>query len=189
MAVFPAAFWCQVSRPLSVEAPLVCPAKSIMVVVPPWAAGRVYAGLGGDASGTPFYGPYDAQELLTEHQEELCVEIVTFRLMVYVQDRSEYMPIDEVPEGLETKSISGTELRERLADGRDIPDWFTFPDVERELRRSHPPRHRQGFTVFFTGLSGSGKSTIANVLQVKLLEMGGRPVTVVDGGLVRRNLS
>jgi sulfate adenylyltransferase len=99
------------------------------------------------------------------------------------------MPIDEVPEGVEPKSISGTELRERLADGRDIPDWFTFPDVERELRRSHPPRHRQGFTVFFTGLSGSGKSTVANVLQVKLLEMGGRPVTVLDGDLVRKNLS
>ena len=99
------------------------------------------------------------------------------------------MPIDEVPEGVEPKSISGTELRDRLADGRNIPDWFTFPDVEQELRRSHPPRHRQGFTVFFTGLSGSGKSTVANVLQVKLLEMGGRPVTVLDGDLVRKNLS
>ena len=151
--------------------------------------GRDHAGPGSDSSGTPFYGPYDAQELMNEHQQELGVEMVPFRLMVYVQDRAEYMPIDEVPEGVEPKSISGTELRERLADGRNIPDWFTFPDVEQELRRSHPPRHRQGFTVFFTGLSGSGKSTVANVLQVKLLEMGGRPVTVLDGDLVRKSLS
>jgi sulfate adenylyltransferase len=80
-------------------------------------------------------------------------------------------------------------LRNRLADGRDIPEWFTFPKVAEELRRTHPPRSRQGCTVFFTGLSGSGKSTIANVLQVKLLEMGGRPVTLLDGDLVRKNLS
>ena len=126
---------------------------------------------------------------MSEHEEELGVRMVPFRLMVYVKDRAEYMPIDEVPEGVEPKSISGTELRDRLADGRDIPDWFTFPDVERELRKSHPPRHRQGFTVFFTGLSGSGKSTVANVLRVKLLEMGGRPVTLLDGDLVRKNLS
>ena len=151
--------------------------------------GRDHAGPGSDSSGTPFYGPYDAQELMSEHEDELGVQMVPFRLMVYVQDRAEYMPVDEVPEGVEPKSISGTELRERLADGRDIPDWFTFPDVERELRRSHPPRHRQGFTVFFTGLSGSGKSTVANVLRIKLLEMGGRPVILLDGDLVRKNLS
>ena len=96
---------------------------------------------------------------------------------------------DEVPPGAKTLSISGTELRARLADGREIPEWFTFPKVAEELRRTHPPRSRQGCTVFFTGLSGSGKSTIANVLQVKLLEMGGRPVTLLDGDLVRKNLS
>ena len=92
-------------------------------------------------------------------------------------------------EGRRTLNISGTELRERLAEGRDIPSWFTFPDVAEELRRSHPPRGRQGFTVFFTGLSGSGKSTIANALLVKFLEFGGRPVTLLDGDLVRKNLS
>ena len=86
-------------------------------------------------------------------------------------------------------SISGTELRERLAEGREIPEWFTFPEVAAELQRRHPPRHRQGFTVFFTGLSGAGKSTIANVLLVKFLEMGGRPVTLLDGDIVRKNLS
>jgi sulfate adenylyltransferase len=86
-------------------------------------------------------------------------------------------------------NISGTDLRNRLAEGRDIPTWFTYPQVVTELRRTYPPRHRQGFTVFFTGFSGSGKSTIANVLLVKLLEMGGRPVTLLDGDIVRKNLS
>src|SRR6202008_2904695 len=86
-------------------------------------------------------------------------------------------------------NISGTDLRNRLAEGRDIPTWFTYPQVVTELRRTYPPRHRQGFTVFFTGLSGSGKSTIANVLLVKLLEMGGRPVTLLDGDIVRKHLS
>jgi sulfate adenylyltransferase len=104
-------------------------------------------------------------------------------------DEDRYVPEDEVPPGAKTLSISGTELRRRLADGREIPEWFTFPRVAEELRRTHPPRSRQGFTVFFTGLSGSGKSTVANVLQIKLLEMGGRPVTLLDGDLVRKNLS
>ncbi len=115
--------------------------------------------------------------------------MVDFKMMVYAQDLDTYMPVDEVTEDIRTLSISGTELRERLADGREIPEWFTFPEVVAELRRTHPPRHRQGFTVFFTGLSGSGKSTIANALLVKLLEMGGRPVTLLDGDIVRKNLS
>jgi sulfate adenylyltransferase len=151
--------------------------------------GRDHAGPGSDSEGNPFYGPYEAQELMHEVADDLGVEMVPFRLMVYVEDKADYMPLDEVPEGVETKSISGTELRARLADGREIPDWFTYPEVIRELRRSHPPRTRQGFTVFFTGLSGSGKSTVANVLQTKLLEMGGRSVTLLDGDLVRKNLS
>jgi sulfate adenylyltransferase len=91
--------------------------------------------------------------------------------------------------GSRVLNISGTDLRNRLAEGRDIPSWFTYPEIVTELRRTYPPRHRQGFTVFFTGLSGSGKSTIANVLLVKLLEMGGRPVTLLDGDIVRKNLS
>ncbi len=151
--------------------------------------GRDHAGPGSDASGKPFYGPYDAQEVLKEHEEELGVTMVPFKMMVYVEDNDAYMPQDEVPEGKRVLSISGTELRERLADGREIPEWFTFRDVATELRRTKPPRDRQGFTVFFTGLSGSGKSTIANVVLVKLLEMGGRPVTILDGDIVRKNLS
>jgi len=151
--------------------------------------GRDHAGPGSDSSGTPFYGPYDAQELLQQHEAELGIAMVPFKMMVYVPDRDAYVPMDEVSEGTRTLSISGTQLRERLATGRDIPAWFSFPDVVQELRRTYPPRSRQGFTVFFTGLSGSGKSTIANVLLVKLLEMGGRPVTLWDGDIVRKNLS
>jgi sulfate adenylyltransferase len=109
--------------------------------------------------------------------------------MVYLPDEDSYSPIDEVAEGTKTLSISGTDLRERLADGREIPEWFTFKTVADELRKTHPPRSKQGFTVFMTGLSGSGKSTVANVLRVKLLEMGGRPVTLLDGDIVRKNLS
>jgi sulfate adenylyltransferase len=151
--------------------------------------GRDHAGPGQDSAGKPFYGSYDAQELLSEHQSELGVAMVPFKMVAYVEEQDAYVPIDEIPEGLRVLSISGTELRERLAEGREIPEWFSFPDVASELQRRHPPRHRQGVTVFFTGLSGSGKSTVANALLVKFLEMGGRPVTLLDGDIVRKNLS
>jgi sulfate adenylyltransferase len=151
--------------------------------------GRDHAGPGKDSSGKPFYGPYDAQELLQKHEQELGVKMVDFKQMVFVPDEERYYPVDEVPKGKQTLDISGTELRDRLMRGTEIPAWFSFPEVVRELRRSHPARARQGFTVFFTGLSGSGKSTIANVLLSKLLELGGRPITLLDGDLVRKNLS
>ena len=151
--------------------------------------GRDHAGPGSDSSGTPFYGPYDAQQMLSKHSDELGVTMVPFRMMVYLADRDAYVPDDEVPAGARAMSISGTELRARLAEGREVPTWFTFPEVAEQLRATYPPRSKQGFTVFFTGLSGSGKSTIANVLLVKLLEMGGRPVTLLDGDLVRKHLS
>jgi sulfate adenylyltransferase len=151
--------------------------------------GRDHAGPGRDGNGKPFYGPYDAQELLRTHQQELGVTMVPFQMMVYLEEQDAYVPEDEVRDGARTLNISGTELRRRLAEGREIPSWFTFPDVAKELQRSYPPRHRQGVTIFFTGLSGSGKSTIANVLRVKFLEMGGRPVTLLDGDIVRKHLS
>lgn len=151
--------------------------------------GRDHAGPGADTSGKPFYGPYDAQELLREHEKALGVRMVPFKNMTYVADLDTYLPDDEVQEGARTLDISGTELRRRLAEGREIPEWFTYPEVAEELRKSYPPRDRQGFTVFFTGLSGSGKSTLANALLVTLLEMGGRPVTLLDGDLVRKSLS
>jgi sulfate adenylyltransferase len=151
--------------------------------------GRDHAGPGNDSSGKPFYGPYDAQEMIRRHEKELGVQMVPFQQMVYVEDRDEYMPEDEVPGGVRVLSISGTEQRRRLNEGAELPAWFTPPAVAEELRRSYPPRAKQGFTLFFTGLSGSGKSTIANVVLVKLLEMGGRPVTLLDGDIVRKNLS
>ncbi len=151
--------------------------------------GRDHAGPGSDSHGNPFYDPYAAQELLAEHEEELGVRMVPFRMMVYVEDVDAHIPEDEVHPGARALRISGTELRRRLAEGREIPSWFTFTEVAQELRRSHPPRERQGFTVFFTGLSGAGKSTIANALRVRLLEMGGRQVTLLDGDIVRTHLS
>ncbi|MBD3305999.1 bifunctional sulfate adenylyltransferase/adenylylsulfate kinase [candidate division KSB3 bacterium] len=151
--------------------------------------GRDHAGPGSDSSGTPFYGPYEAQALLQQYEEEVNVKMVPFAMMVYAEEKDAYVPLNEVEEDVRTLSISGTELRTRLAEGREIPEWFTFPEVAAELRRTYPPRYKQGFTVFFTGLSGSGKSTIAKVLLVRLLEMGGRPVTLLDGDIVRKNLS
>ncbi len=151
--------------------------------------GRDHAGPGKNSRGEDFYGPYDAQELYKQHQDEIGVEMVDFKHMVYVQEKAQYFPANEVPEGSTVLDISGTELRRRLREGLDIPEWFSFPEVVTQLRRTSPPRARQGFTVFFTGLSGSGKSTIANALMVKLMEMGGRPVSLLDGDVVRKHLS
>ena len=151
--------------------------------------GRDHAGPGVDSQGNPFYGPYDAQEMMIEHAEEIGVEMVPFRNMVFVEEDQKYFPDDEVAEGKTKLSLSGTELRNRLSQGLDLPEWFTFPEVTQELRKTHPTRSSQGVTVFFTGLSGSGKSTVAKALMVRLLEIGNRPVTLLDGDLVRKNLS
>ncbi|MDO5529835.1 MAG: adenylyl-sulfate kinase, partial [Paracoccus sp. (in: a-proteobacteria)] len=151
--------------------------------------GRDHAGPGKNSAGEDFYGPYDAQDLFRKHQDEIGIEMVDFKHMVYVQERAQYEPADEIEDGVTVLNISGTELRRRLREGLDIPEWFSFPEVVAELRRNSPPRAQQGFTVFFTGLSGSGKSTIANALMVKLMEMGGRPVTLLDGDVVRKHLS
>ena len=153
--------------------------------------GRDHAGPGKNSAGEDFYGPYDAQELFRAHQEEIGIEMVDFKHMVWVQERAQYEPMDEIADkdDVTILNISGTELRRRLAEGLEIPEWFSFPEVVKELRKTRPPRSKQGFTVFFTGFSGSGKSTIANALMVKLMEMGGRPVTLLDGDIVRKNLS
>ena len=153
--------------------------------------GRDHAGPGKNSAGDDFYGPYDAQDLFREHQEEIGIQMVDFKHMVWVQERAQYEPMDEIEDkdNVTILNISGTELRRRLQEGLEIPEWFSFPEVVAELRRTRPPRAKQGFTVFFTGFSGSGKSTIANALMVKLMEMGGRPVTLLDGDIVRKNLS
>ena len=151
--------------------------------------GRDHAGPGEDSTGRPFYGAYAAQELLRAHEGEIGVGIVPFRQMVYLPEDDRYVEESDVPAGRIAMQLSGTELRRLLAEGRSVPEWFTYPVVVEELRRTHPPRARQGLTVFFTGLSGAGKSTIANVLRVKLLELGQRSVTLLDGDVVRRHLS
>jgi sulfate adenylyltransferase len=151
--------------------------------------GRDHAGPGRDSAGKPFYGPYEAQALLAANQDAIGMRMVPSREMVYLPAERKYVPEDAVPQGAAVARLSGTELRQLLTKGEPIPDWFSFPSVVRELRRTHPPRSRQGFTVFFTGLSGAGKSTIANILLVRLLADGGRPVTLLDGDLVRQHLT
>jgi len=151
--------------------------------------GRDHAGPGNDSKGNEIYGPYDAQEMVAKYADELGIEMVPFQMMVFVKERAEYAPIDEVGDDETALKLSGTEVRRRLQEGLDIPEWFSYPEVVEELRKTHPPRHKQGFTVFFTGLSGSGKSTIANALMVKMMEQGGRQVTLLDGDLVRKHLS
>ena len=153
--------------------------------------GRDHAGPGSDSNGDSFYGPYDAQKLFKEYEDEMGIEMVDFKHMVYVQERAQYEPFEEIKDKdkITVLNISGTELRRRLNEGLDIPEWFSFPSVVKELRKTKPARSKQGFTVLFTGFSGSGKSTIANALLIKLMEMGGRPVTLLDGDVVRKNLS
>ncbi len=151
--------------------------------------GRDHAGPGKNSQGDDFYGPYDAQYLVKKYKDELEIDMVPFEAMVYVEDKAEYHPISEVKENESVLNISGTEFRRRLQEGLEIPSWFSFPEVVAELRKTHPPKHKQGFTIFFTGLSGSGKSTIANALLVKFLEAGNRRVTLLDGDLVRKHLS
>src|SRR5450755_4807409 len=151
--------------------------------------GRDHAGPGKDTDGKNFYGPYDAQELFKKHEAEMGVKMVPFQMMVYLQNEDRYIPAEEGRQGEKVPDVPGREWREGLNEGRKIPACFIYPKVVQDLRRSNPPRHTQGVTIFFTGLSGSGKSTIANALITKFLEMGGRPVTLLDGDLVRKNLS
>ncbi len=151
--------------------------------------GRDHAGPGADSSGRPFYGPYDAQEQVQEHSEELGVRVVPFQELVYIPEKDCYEEASRVPAGTATASISGTQVREEyLNNGKKLPEWFTRPEVAEILAASYPPRHKQGVCVWFTGLSGSGKSTTAEVLTVLLMELG-RHVTVLDGDVVRTHLS
>jgi sulfate adenylyltransferase len=151
--------------------------------------GRDHAGPGSDSTGRPFYGPLEAQDLLRRHEDEIGVKVVPFRTFVYVPSLRDHLPADEVPEGVPVAEISGTQVRaEYLARGRTLPEWFTRPEVAALLAEGHPPRHRQGVTVWLTGLSQAGKSTIAEILAQRLLEHG-RASTVLDGDVVRTHLS
>ena len=151
--------------------------------------GRDHAGPGKNSSGKDFYGPYDAQYAVERYREELGIAVVPFQQMIYLPDSDEYRPDDQVPPGARTLNISGTELRARLRSGKDIPNWFSYPEVVRVLRESHPPRYRQGFTVFLTGFTNSGKDAIGRALQVTLNQQGGRSVSLLLGETVRSGLS
>lgn len=151
--------------------------------------GRDHAGPGNDSTGNPFYGPYDAQEMLKSVEEQVGVKMVPFELMVYLPEEDRYELASQVPDGTKIASISGTQVREDyLAKGLPLPEWFTRLETSEILLQAHPPRHKQGFCIWFTGLSGAGKSTIAKHLTNMLQEYGRNP-TVLDGDVVRTHLS
>ncbi len=151
--------------------------------------GRDHAGPGNDSDGNPFYGPYDAQDLIQQYEEEIGVKSVPFTEMVYMEDEDRYEESSKLPEGAKIRKISGTQVREDyLAKGVPLPEWFSRPEVAKILAESFPPPHRQGVCLWFTGLSGSGKSTTAEEVLNLLMEKG-RNVTMLDGDVVRTHLS
>ena len=151
--------------------------------------GRDHAGPGSDASGTPFYDPYAAQDLAQSLENEIGLTILPVKEVAYLAEEERYVPADELLPGQKTKTISGTQFRSMLRSGEAIPEWFSFPEVVEELQKAVEKEQRRGACVFFTGLSGAGKSTIAHVLLNKLLEMQDRSLTLLDGDVVRDNLS
>lgn len=151
--------------------------------------GRDHAGPGKNRAGENFYDPYAAQALALAHQKDIGIEIVPFQEMVYSHKQAKYFPVDQFPSDEKPAAISGTELRDRLHKNADIPEWFSYPAVIEELRKAYPPRHKQGLTVFLTGLPSSGKSTLANALALKLRELTERHITMLDGDVIRTHLS
>ena len=151
--------------------------------------GRDHAGPGNDSRGKPFYGPYEAQQMMQQYADEIGVQPVEFKELVYLVDEDRYEEKNKVAEGVRILDLSGTQVREEyLAKGKPLPDWFTRPETAGILAETYPPRHKQGFCLWFTGLSGSGKSTTAEIVTSLLLERG-RQVTVLDGDVVRTHLS
>ena len=151
--------------------------------------GRDHAGPGSNSKGDDFYSPYEARDFLQSFQNELNIEVMSFDMMVYLEDKKKYYPITKLKNSEEVLKLSGTEVRNRLKNGKDIPEWFSPPEVVNILRKVHPVKKNQGFTLFFTGLSGSGKSTIANGLLERLHAETFKSITVLDGDDVRRFLS
>lgn len=151
--------------------------------------GRDHAGPGNDSTGKPFYGPYDAQDLVEQFSEELGVGVIPFQMLVYLPDEDRYEEVTKVAKSTRTASISGTQVREDyLQRGKLLPEWFTRPEVAEILAETYPPRHRQGVCVWFTGLHNAGKSTTANVVTTLLQEYG-RQITLLDGDVVRTHFS
>lgn len=154
-----------------------------------FVVGRDHASPGTGMAGKPFYESHAAQELTERHSGDIGVTIIPFEELVYLPFEDEYRSSDQIPEGEQYISFSSSDIRERIRSGRRIPEWATFKEVVAELKKAYPSPDRQGFTIFLTGLSGAGKSTIAKVLYARFLEIGDRPVTLLDGDIVRRNLS
>ena len=152
-------------------------------------AGRDHASPGPDSNGQPYYESDEAIKLVESFSEEIGLTSIPFSEMVYLPFEDEYRSTDQVPEGTQFISLSGSDIRDRIRSGRRIPEWATFPEVVEEMQKAYPPPRHQGFVVFFTGLSGSGKSTIAKILYARFLEIGDRPITLLDGDIVRQNLS
>ncbi len=151
--------------------------------------GRDHAGPGNDSTGKPFYGPYDAQTKMIEHEAELGVKMIPFEMLVYLPDEDRYVEEKDIPAGAKTLNISGTQVRDDyLAKGKLLPEWFTRPETAEILREMYPPKNKQGFCIWFTGLSGSGKSATTQVLTELLLERG-REIAILDGDVVRTHLS
>lgn len=151
--------------------------------------GRDHAGPGKDSSGEPFYGAYEARDLALQHADEIGIEVVPSDELAYVEERSEYVSTDELKAGEETLGISGTEFRRRLFAGEEIPEWFSFPESIAELQVGVAKQKRRGVTLFFTGLSGAGKSSVANIVASKLLEVQDKEVTLLDGDVIRNHLT
>ena len=151
--------------------------------------GRDHAGPGKDSHGRPFYGPYEAQAMMEQYANEIGVQLMKFKELVYLADEERYEERTNIPEDARIFSISGTQVRdEYLSKGEMLPDWFTRAETAEILKQMYPPRYQQGFCIWFTGLSGSGKSTTAEVLTSLLLERG-RQITLLDGDVVRTHLS
>ncbi len=154
-----------------------------------FVVGRDHAGPGNDSTGKPFYGPYDAQENMKKYEADIQVKMIPFEMLVYLPDEARYVEEKDVPKGAKTATISGTQVRnDYLAKGKLLPEWFTRPETAEILREMYPARHKQGFCIWFTGLSGSGKSATTQVLTTLLLERG-RETTILDGDVVRTHLS
>jgi sulfate adenylyltransferase len=151
--------------------------------------GRDHAGPGRDNRGGDFYPVKAAQQLVLSYQEELNIKVLAAPFLLYSPERGEFCEETQLLPDEEGLYISGAELRGLLQKGAPIPNWFAYPEIIEELHTVLPPRSKQGVTLFFTGFSGSGKSTLANGVLVRLLELGGRKVTLLDGDVVRKILS
>jgi sulfate adenylyltransferase len=148
-----------------------------------------HADPGKDKGCACFYDNQLAKDIFGHCREDLGIVMLSFEEMIYLPFEDEHRFIDQVPPGDKTIRMTGKDIKERVRTGRKVPGWASFPEVLDELRKTYPPPGRQGFTLFLTGLSGAGKSTIAKVLYSKMLEIGKRPVTLLDGDIVRHNLS